>query len=362
MAKVSVIIPVYNSEKYIHQAIYSVINQTLQDIEIICIDDCSSDNSFEIIEEYAKKDNRIKAIKQEKNSGQGNLRNIGIEIANSPYIMFLDSDDWLEKTACEKAYNQISTNKNQFVIFSYYRYIEKYSKIVIEKNRTRRFSGYFDKKHINPYDLKINFFQNCLSWAQIYEKDFLNKYNIRYSKHRMCEDVDFFVRVMLNASDISILNEPLYYYREHQSSTSFDCSKFQEIIEVRREAIETIKQSNHSKEFMPFYIENTIRSTLYFFRRFIGINKNIKKNFFNEIKRFFKELNNDYSEIIEQIPDKKTKKHFYRVLNLHYIFWKYVHFFENKKHKNEKEKYYIENNIESLLIEHTSKDNSIPLL
>ena len=122
MPKVSVIIPVYNVEKYITQALDSVVNQTLVDIEIICVNDCTPDKSFEIVKEYALKDKRFSLLELELNQGQGVARNKALEIAKGDYIMFLDPDDWYELDACEKAYNQISKNNNEMVFFNLYKF------------------------------------------------------------------------------------------------------------------------------------------------------------------------------------------------------------------------------------------------
>ena len=102
--KVSVIIPVYNVEQYLNQCLDSVINQTLKDIEIICVDDGSTDNSFKMLEEYAQKDNRIKVIHQ-KNKGAAAARNEGLYIAQGKYLSFLDSDDFFEIDMLEQMYN-----------------------------------------------------------------------------------------------------------------------------------------------------------------------------------------------------------------------------------------------------------------
>lgn len=106
MSKVSVIIPVYNTEKFLRKCLDSVCNQTLQDIEIICINDCSTDGSLEILREYAGKDNRIKLIELFENGGAAKARNIGIDIAHGEYIGFVDSDDFVDLDFYEKLYNK----------------------------------------------------------------------------------------------------------------------------------------------------------------------------------------------------------------------------------------------------------------
>ena len=104
MSKVSVIVPVYNTEKYLEKCLNSLINQTLHDIEVICVNDGSTDNSLNILNQYAQKDNRIKIINQE-NKMQGAARNAGTQIAAGEYIGFVDSDDWIDLDYFEKLYN-----------------------------------------------------------------------------------------------------------------------------------------------------------------------------------------------------------------------------------------------------------------
>ena len=118
--KVSVIIPVYNVESYIKTSLDSVVNQTLSDIEIIIINDCTPDKSMEIVREYAEKDERFVVLEQEINQGQGVARNRALDVAQGDYIIFLDPDDALELDACEKAYRQIATNNNDIVFFNFY--------------------------------------------------------------------------------------------------------------------------------------------------------------------------------------------------------------------------------------------------
>ena len=105
MIKLSVIVPVYNVELYLRECLDSIINQTLKDIEIICIDDCSSDNSYGILEEYSKKDNRIIIFRNQENMSAGPSRNIGIRVSQGEYITFVDSDDFLDKNYYELLYN-----------------------------------------------------------------------------------------------------------------------------------------------------------------------------------------------------------------------------------------------------------------
>ena len=110
MPKVSVIIPVYNTEKYLRKCIDSICNQTLSDIEIICVNDCSTDNCFEILKKYLKKDKRIKLINLDINGGAAKARNFGIESAKGEFVGFVDSDDFLDPDFYEKLYNEAKKN------------------------------------------------------------------------------------------------------------------------------------------------------------------------------------------------------------------------------------------------------------
>ena len=114
--KVSVILPVYNASDYLHQCMDSIVGQTLKDIEIICVDDGSTDNSLDILKEYEQKDKRVKVI-QQKNAGAGAARNNGLSIATGEYLSFLDSDDFFEPDMLEKAYEKAKGSNAQIVVF-----------------------------------------------------------------------------------------------------------------------------------------------------------------------------------------------------------------------------------------------------
>ena len=117
VVKVSVIIPVYNVEKYLAECLDSVINQTLKDIEIICVDDCSTDGSPTILEEYKNREPRITVITHERNRGLGAARNTGMEAASGQYVWFVDSDDWIAPQACQLLYDTAKTNDVDVLLF-----------------------------------------------------------------------------------------------------------------------------------------------------------------------------------------------------------------------------------------------------
>ena len=143
MPLVSVIIPVYNVEKYLNQCLDSVIAQTLTDIEIICVNDSSTDGSLGILEEYEKKDKRIRVVTQ-PNSGAGAARNRGLSMASGKYLSFLDSDDFFEPDMLELAYQKAEEDSADFVVFNSNQYYTDKGKFV-EVSWTLR------EKEIPPY-------------------------------------------------------------------------------------------------------------------------------------------------------------------------------------------------------------------
>ena len=127
MVEISVIIPVYNTEKYLNECLDSIVNQTLSDIEIICVNDGSTDNSLAILESYAKKDNRITVISQE-NNGQGSARNLGLKNSSGNYICFIDSDDYVDLNMLEKLYDNVILNNSDIVVFKIARFNDNFDR------------------------------------------------------------------------------------------------------------------------------------------------------------------------------------------------------------------------------------------
>ena len=123
MVLISVIIPVYNVEKYIEDSLNSVLNQSFKDIEVICVDDESTDNSLRILNEFEARDKRVKVISQ-KNKGNGGARNTGLKHASGDYVYFLDADDLLFENALEKMYRNAKSNQSDLVIFKITRFYE----------------------------------------------------------------------------------------------------------------------------------------------------------------------------------------------------------------------------------------------
>ena len=286
MVAVSVIIPVYNVEKYLRQCLDSVINQTLEDIEIICVDDCSTDDSFEILKEYASKDSRIVLLKQKVNQGQGVARNLALEIANGDYIMFCDPDDWYELNTCEIAFNEISKNRTDMALFFYNRYFEEDKKYFPDNARYQRYSRIVEQKidiNTNKNFSIVDFF----IVNQIYSRHFINQYKIRFDSCRMFEDQHFMGMAYIYANKIYIINAFLYNYRIRNNSTTFTCQyAYKDLFRISHYLISLLLDVKDSKIFIATFLSYRLRTILWWWGFYSKYGKAIQRDFYSRFKEF----------------------------------------------------------------------------
>lgn len=209
--KISIIVPVYNVEKYLKECLDSLINQTLEDIEIICVNDGSTDSSPQILDEYASKDSRIRVFHQE-NQGVSVAYNYGIKQVKGKYFIIVDSDDWIREDSCELLYETIEKRKSDILLFAYLkcqnnlinkdRRLEKLEEVA--KGGNIKFSDYYEEFIKGP----------LLSCGKLYRTDFIHKNNLLFPLNiQCCEDRVFAIKAYINADSISILDEGFYYYR-----------------------------------------------------------------------------------------------------------------------------------------------------
>ena len=213
--KVSIIVPIYNSEKYMSKCIESILNQTLSEIEIILVNDGSTDNSGKIIDNYAKKDNRIKVIHQQ-NSGPSVARNKGIRIAKGKYIGFVDSDDYIEPTMYEELYNNANNKNIEVAMCSYnekhlYNETEYVVKAKLEQDKVYDKEGI---KHniISTFSKNDNYGFYSL-WNKIYLRKWLLKSNLELDVNRdHGEDWWFNINVFSKLNSFVYIDRELYNY------------------------------------------------------------------------------------------------------------------------------------------------------
>lgn len=290
MPKVSIIVPVYNVENYIGKCLDSLINQTLENIEIILVNDGSTDNSKEKIEKYLK-DKRIIYLEKE-NGGLSDARNYGIPYAKGEYIGFVDSDDYVEKTMFEKMYNKAVEENADMVECDF---LWEYP------NKTKVDTGkIYEGKKEAILEARV------VAWNKIIKRKILENTQIEFPKGLRYEDVEFFYKLIPNLNKISFVKEPLVHYIQRNTSiANTQNERTAEIFKV---------------------LENVI-------------NYYIKQNIFNEYKD---ELVYTYTRIllcsslkrITQIKDKHLKK------NLIKLTWKNL----NSKFPNWKKNKYLKEN------------------
>ena len=288
-SKVSIIIPVHNTETYLKQCLDSVTNQTLKDIEIILIDDGSTDNSGKICEEYASKDNRIKVIHQ-KNQGQGKARNEGLKIAKGEYIGFVDSDDWIALDFYEKLYEKAKSSDYEVAVAKIVDFYEK------------------DNQYITLLEsdkISINF--KDVVWDSLYKKCFLDKNNICFPENKIFEDVLFSLMINCFVKKRFFYVDTIYYRRRNRKNSimynfreKFNAKSRFEILDLCEKFLYSIKNSDlYSKTEKIFYQ----RKINYLFE----VLEN-DKSFFKYIKNEIKNINfSDNEYILADLKEKCEK-------------------------------------------------------
>lgn len=282
---ITVIVPVYNVEKYLERCVESIINQTYKNLEIILVDDGSTDNSGNICDEYAKKDSRIIVIHKE-NGGQATARNMALDIAKGKYIAFADSDDWVDISIYEKLYNALICNNANISVCARYNvydggktesaFVETESKILPSEEAIKKILTY-ENMDAAPCD-------------KLFDAELLK--NIRFPVGYICEDIPFVFNAVIKAQTVAYINEPLYFYLQRSGSTSKSCfsekSKGLEIYHTQaaksaKEAYPTLKKE---ADFYEYQGKTSLLFKLEKEKNIVDVNyykylkNNIRNNFF----------------------------------------------------------------------------------
>ncbi len=254
--KISVIVPVYNVENYLKDCIESVINQTYKNIEIILVDDGSTDNSGRICDEYAKNDKRINVI-HKKNGGLSSARNTGLDVASGDYIMFLDSDDLFLPSSCELMLKEIEDKIADYVIGNYQNCTEEgelWDFPVFDINKYKEFK-------LDIKDYKNSFFiMNSSACNKIFRTSFLKKLNMRFVEGVPAEDAIFTTHCFIKSKNVYYIPDVMYLYRQRNvaSSISTSCSAnyFFGISKAYRIIYENFKNNNEINFYRCFYAKS----------------------------------------------------------------------------------------------------------
>ena len=214
---ISLIIPVYNVELYLEQCLKSVVIHTSEAVEIIIINDASTDHSLQICKKFKEKDSRIRFLDLKKNKGSGGVRNIGIQKAKGDYIWFVDSDDWIEENALKQLLDFVNKDNYDIVYFGTQK-VGKIKKVVLPEfeNQSPTFfrDGLKTLKGIPP-----------MVWCSLFSRSFLIQKKIVFPEGIYLEDVPFTVRTQYYCKKVGVIKESFYNYRIHEASITQSASK-----------------------------------------------------------------------------------------------------------------------------------------
>ena len=315
MIKVSVVVPIYNVSRYLRECLDSLINQTLKEIEIICVNDGSTDSSLEIIKEYALKDRRVRCI-DKKNEGYGKSVNRGIDEASGVYIGIVEPDDFVSLQMYEELYelaeeNNLEVVKGDFAEFSG----DEINRNIIKRKIILKDELYF--KVVRPRDVNEFFRGYLMNPSGIYKRDFLREKDIRHNETpgAAYQDQGFWFQIMKNANRFFLTDTCVYYYRQDNPNSSISSVEKVYCICDEYEFIRNKLQGELQGQFFCCMVNNYLgtykriseKYKLDFLKRFRDdikylTEKNmLDESFLNEEeKRIYLEIMNDYKEFHNQ--------------------------------------------------------------
>lgn len=310
MDLISVIIPVYNVEKYIRECLNSVINQTYKKLEIILVDDGSLDKSGDICDEYKLKDDRIKVIHKE-NGGLSDARNAGMKIATGKFIQFIDSDDFIDKDMIEMLYDLVIENDGDISMCSNY--------ILEGKKKTSNCSGekYIYNRIEALREILLDEKVRSYAWNKLIKRELLK--NIEFPKGKVFEDQLTIPRIFERSSKIVFLDIPKYYYRQREGSILNTQTNELRLayINATQEMNKYIEEREQSlKNYCAYNIVHVTINTyndIGFFRMYDLLNEKIVNDLYEKTKKIME--NKEYEQLIIRNSKDVKKLHLYYLLS-----------------------------------------------
>lgn len=306
---ISIIVPVYNVEAYLPQCLDSLLNQTYHDLEIICVNDGSTDGSLEILQQYAKKDERLRFITRE-NRGISTSRNEALDMASGEYVMFVDSDDWISELTCEKAMSAIQANDCDLVMWSYIREFKDKSlpNYLFPYSFTWANGLSLCRRIVAPVDEELRTPQKLDSygtvWGKIYKRELIELDTpIRFVdtiEIGTCEDVLFNIAYSLRINKGIYISELLYHYRKLNSSFT---SNYREALPTQwrnlYDEIKTILVKNNAYDFCKQAYHNRISLGIVG----LGLNVTFSDYPFRKQRKMIKQIlsSSQYKEAITEL-------------------------------------------------------------
>lgn len=317
MVKVSVVMPVYNASRFLKGSVESILNQTLDDLELICVDDGSTDDSLEILNDFAKNDERVKVFAL-PHQGGGNARNYGLDKITGKYLFCMDADDILNLNAFEDFYKLCEEKSLDFVVFKAINYgVEKdhffeteYQNMSTIYNLT--YDRVFNYKHLG--DALFDF--NVSPWCKFYNSEFIKNTGARFRENSKFHDNQFFWDIIFQAERIYFIDE-FYYtrYRYDDSLTASGDKNHINIIGVVNDIIKLFEKHNQLETYKRKLYNLKI---MWIIDRYNQIQEKYKQDFFSELNNDFKnasedfegELTEDYKFLFNNAKISSTYKEF----------------------------------------------------
>lgn len=309
LPKVSVIIPIYNGERFLKQCLDSVLCQTYKNLEVICVNDGSKDCSLNILNEYAENDRRLIILSQE-NKGLSGARNSGMDIATGEYIAFVDCDDYIDHTMIEKLVRLAKQTGAEIAITNILLYFEDTLQIKSFRDEPLYYSLSKSTFTINQAPEMI---KHIGVWDRIFRRDFIEENHFRFIDKVIYEDAPFCVETELKAKNIALIPEHLYFYRKNAGGAITDKERGndhykQDYIKVQKYVQEQLRKNKANAKVWKSYLE-------YFFSYAIMHQKN--STTFKFYRWFFRQvqeiLSTQDKEIVNKITDTKIKEY------IHYL-------------------------------------------
>ncbi|MBQ2873323.1 MAG: glycosyltransferase [Bacilli bacterium] len=300
--KVSIIIPAYNVENYIDKCLNSLVKQSLKDIEIIVVNDGSTDNTQKVIDKYAKKYSNVIALEKE-NGGVSEARNLGLKKATGKYIGFLDSDDWIDKDMYKKLYQKAISEDFDIVACD---------TEAIFPDKKQYISSNIKNDFVSNKELMIDAY--AVIWNKIYKKDLIKEITFKKGMN-FCEDVEFLYMVYSKAKKIGVIHEPLHNYLQREGSLTYVYDKkLYKLIEAMDDIIEYYKKNEIFDEYKEELEYTYVR---YLYATFIKRMAKTK----NKLE-FNKAVNTVIEKVTKEFPNYK-KNHYLKGLNPKNLYLKY---------------------------------------
>ena len=310
MSKISIIIPIFNSEKFIHQCLESIVSQTLIDWECILINDGSIDNSGMICEEYAEKDNRFKVIHQ-KNGGSASARNAGLQHCHSKYIAFVDSDDYIGNNYLEKLYNAIETNDADLIICGYTEQKGKQKKKIIPTLGLKNIESVFA-------DFLSGQIKGYL-WNKLFKSEIIERHSIKFSEgHNLWEDNLFVLQYLYKSHKIFFISDCIYNYNRQIQNSLTRCltsKKFDDVVFSLNYIKDFLEKNHIYTKYEQLFLHRCVNSKIIMLRNLSNSDR-VYDTIFTDVE--IKYMKQDYHNGILTLIAMLISHKYYAIVNVIY--------------------------------------------